>query len=124
MALADLESEDRELATDVPSGAVIDIATGPAERERLRDERHDGRDIVGRSAFRVLRASAEGRFGGGDRAPYVAAAVLNPHAFDEARRKLVVPGQPTHWQQWAALTSEPARTRLQHLAESATTTAA
>ncbi len=123
MTLADLESEDRELVTDVPSSAVIDLVTRPADRERIRDERHDGKDVVGRAAFRLLREAGDGRLGDDD-ASYVAAAVLNPHAYDEARRKLVVPGQPGPWLRWAAQVSEPARTRLHQLAERAAAFAA
>ena len=50
-------------------------------------------------------------------APYVAAAVLNPHAYAEAQRKLVAPGQPSEWLRWARLAPEPASTRLRCLAE-------
>jgi hypothetical protein len=105
-----LESEDRELASDVPSGAMIELAARPADRA------HDGRDLVGRAAFRLLRQAAEGSLDD-DRAPCVAAAVLNPHAYAEATRKLVTPGQPSQWLRWADLAPDPAGSRLRHLAE-------
>ena len=116
MDLSALESEDRELASDVPSGAMIEMATRPAERQRVKDEAHDGRDVVGRCAFRVLRAAAEGTLGD-ERAPYVAAAVLNPHAYDEGKRKLVTPGLHSVWLRWADLAPDPAQSRLKRLAE-------
>ena len=52
---------------------------GPPE-DRLRR----GRDEIGRAAYRILRAVGEGIFGGEEDAPYVAAAVVNPHGFAEA----------------------------------------
>ena len=116
LELAALESEDRELASDVPSGAMIDLATRPADLERVKDEGRGGRDVVGRSAFRVLRQASEGRWDD-ELAPYIAAAVLNPHAFAQAQRKLVVPGQPSEWLRWACLAPEPAGSRLRRLAE-------
>jgi hypothetical protein len=73
--------------------------------------------MVGRAAFRVLRQAAEGLLAGDERAPYVAAAVLNPHAYDEAKRRLVAPGSPVDWLRWAELAPDPARARLRHLAE-------
>jgi hypothetical protein len=39
MTLTDLESEDRELVTDVPSSALIHPVTRPADHERLRGVR-------------------------------------------------------------------------------------
>jgi hypothetical protein len=105
-----LESEDRELASDMPSGAMIDLASRPADRA------DDGRDRVSRAAFRILRQAAEDGLGD-ERAPYVAAAVLNPHAYAEAQRKIVSPGQPSQWLRWADLAPDPAATRLRHLAE-------
>jgi hypothetical protein len=117
LPLSALESEDRELASDVPSGAMIDLATRPSDRDRARDEGDSGRDVVGRSAFCILRQAAEGVLGGDDRAPYVAAAVLNPHAYAEARRKLITPGRTIDWLRWADLAPDPARARLRHLAE-------
>lgn len=105
-----LESEDRELASDVPSSAMIELAGQPSDRVR------DGHDKVARSAFRILRQAADGALGD-DRSPYVAAAALNPHAYADAKRKLVAPGQPSAWLHWAALAPEPAASRLGLLAE-------
>ena len=113
-----------QLASDVPSGAMIEMATRPADRERTRDEGRAGRDVVGRAAFRVLRDAAEGSLGGDEEAPYVAAAVLNPHAYAEAKRKLATPGRPVDWLRWAELAPEPARARLRRLAEISATEAA
>jgi hypothetical protein len=117
LTLGALESEERELASDVPSGAMIELASCRA------DSAGECRDRVARAAFRVLRQAAEG--GLGDHlAPYVAAAVLHPHAYAEAQRKLVAPGQRSPWLRWADLAPEPAATRLRHLAETSVSRAA
>ena len=118
ITLAALESEDRELASDIPSGAMIDLTERPSDGARA------GRDLVAGAAFRVLRQVADDSFGGDDRAPYVAAAVLNARAYADARRKLITPGQPSSWLRWAGLACEPAAARLRHLAELAATRAA
>jgi hypothetical protein len=118
LQLSALESEDRELASDVPSGALITLSARPSDRTQ------SGRDAVGRAAFRILRDVAAGAISDDERAPYVAAAVLNPHAYADARRKLVTPGQPSLWLRWAELVHEPAAARLRHLAETCATRAA
>jgi hypothetical protein len=115
--LSALESEDRELATDVPSLALIEAGTRPPDLPRVMQQLRDGRDEVGRAAFRILRGAAEGTFGPDDRSAYVAAAVLNPHAYDEAKRELVTPGRDAHWLRWAELVPAPAASRLTRLAE-------
>jgi hypothetical protein len=69
----------------------------------------EGRDEVGRAAFRLLRSAADGGLDL-DQAPYVAAAALNPHAYAEARRMLSAPRE--RWRAWAELVPEPARARL------------
>lgn len=115
--LSALESEDRELASDVPSGAMISATARPNHRERLREEQRAGRDVVGRAAFSVLRSVDEGCFGGEERSPYVAAAVLNPHAYSEAQRKGVMRGRASDWLRWAELAPDPAQVRLRRLAE-------
>lgn len=105
-----LEREDRELASDVPSGALIELAA------RSTDGARDSRDRVSRAAFRILHQAAAGSLDD-DRAPYVAAAVLNPQAYVDAMRKIVTPGQPSQWLRWADLAPDPAAARLRHLAE-------
>jgi hypothetical protein len=119
-----LEIEDRELVSDVPSKAILDLVTRPADRARVHSEGRDGRDVVGRSAFLLLRSAAEGTLTDADNSPYVAAAVLQPPAYDEALGKLVTPGQPSRWLRWAALVPDPARGRLTRLAERSATIAA
>ena len=115
--LSALESEDRELATDVPSLALIEAGTRPPDLPRVMQQLGEGRDEVGRAAFRILRVAVEGTFGPDDRAAYVGAAVLNPHAHAEAERELVTPGRDAEWLHWAELVPEPAGSRLRRLAE-------
>lgn len=112
-----LRRKDRALVTDVPSRSLVEAGTPPADLERTMRQLREGRDEVGRAAFRVLRSVAEGSFGGDEQAPYVAAAVLNAHARPEALRQVVAPGQREHWLRWAELVPEPARGRLTEFAE-------
>jgi hypothetical protein len=112
---AALRSEDRELATDVPGLALLEAGTKPSARAATMASLREGRDEVGRAAFRLLRSAAEGGLDD-DRAAYVGAAALNPHAFGEARRQLSAP--PAVWERWAALVPDPARSRLLSLAGS------
>jgi len=112
-----LRRKDRALVTDVPSRSLIEAGTAPADLERTMRQLREGRDEVGRAAYRILRSVADGTFGGDERAPYVAAAVLNAHAHPEARRQLLAPGQRDHWLRWAELAPEPARGRLIEFAE-------
>jgi hypothetical protein len=64
----------------------------------------------------VLRSAAAG--GLEDRAaPYVAAAVLNVHAYAEAQRAILAPGQGEQWRHWAELVPGPARGRRRGFAD-------
>ena len=111
-----LRSEDRELVTDVPSLLLLERGTAPDALAGTMDQLRRGRDEIGRAAHRVLRAVAEGSFGADEEAAYVAAAVVNPHGFAEAQRRLVAPGHRAAWEHWAGLVPEPARGRLTRLA--------
>ena len=124
LELSALESEDRELASDVPGLSLLEAGTRPVDLARTMQQLRDGRDEMGRAAFRILRAAAEGTFGAVERAPYVAAAVLNPHAYDEARRELVASSHRAGWVRWAERVPEPARGRLRRLAEQSAAAAA
>lgn len=112
----DLLREDYELMTDVLSLGLLEFGTEPTELARVWTQLEQGRDEVGRAAFRVLRDASVGDLDD-VAAPYVAAAVLNPHAYDEARRKLRPPGRSEHWRRWADLSTDPARSRLLGLAD-------
>lgn len=111
-----LQSEDRELVTDVPGLSLLERGTSPAALASARDQLGRGRDEIGRAAYRVLRGVAEGTFGTETDAPYVAAAVLNPHGFAEARTQLVAPRHREAWEHWAGLVPAPAQGRLARLA--------
>lgn len=111
-----LRSEDRELVTDVPSLQLLERGTPPDALASTLRQLAQGRDEIGRAAYRVLRAAAEGSFGTDEHAPYVAAAVVNPHGFAEAGRLLVAPAHRAAWERWAPLVPEPARGRLARLA--------
>jgi hypothetical protein len=117
IVLSALESEDRELATDVTCLAMIEAGTPPRDFDRVMQQLRDGRDEVGRAAFRILRDAVHGDFGPDSKAAYVAAAVLNPHAYDEAKRELLAAGRDAQWLRWAELVPDPARSRLRLLAE-------
>ena len=86
-----LQSEDRELVTDVPGLSLLERGTPRNALASAMDQLRGGRDEIGRAAYRILRAVAEGSFGPEEDASYVAAAVLNPHGFAEARTQLVGP---------------------------------
>ncbi|GAA2147081.1 hypothetical protein GCM10009844_23950 [Nocardioides koreensis] len=111
-----LRSADRELVTDVPSLSLLERGTSPAALASTRQQLARGRDEIGRAAYRVLRAVTEGTFGTEADAPYVAAAVLNPHGFAEAQAQLVDPGHRGAWEHWARLVPAPAQGRLTRLA--------
>ena len=117
LAPGHLRSADRELLTDVPGLLLLEAGTAPAAMERTLNALAHGRDEVGRAAFRILDAAAAGTFGEDERAPFVAAAVLDPHAWNEWRRRRHVPSQ--EWERWAQLVPEPASSRLRLLAEGA-----
>ena len=114
-----LQSEDRGLVTDVPDLTLVEVGTPPAALASTMEQLRDGRDEVGRAAYRILRAAADGT-GGTDRtdetAACVAAAVLNPHAHAQAVRRLVRPAHQDAWERWAQLVPDPARGRLRLLA--------
>ena len=110
------ESEDRELATDVPSLSLLEVGTPPQALEQTLDQLARGRDEIGRAAYRILRGVAEDTFGPDARAPYVAAAVLNPHGHAEAWRLLSRNTPRERWARWARLVPEPSRARLLRLA--------
>ena len=119
-----LLSEDRELVTDVSSLDLLERGTAPSARTSAREALADGRDEIGRAAYRVLRAVADGVFGAADDAPYVAAAAVNAHGYAEARRQLVRPEHRAGWEHWSSLVPEPARGRLLRLAELSSASAA
>lgn len=112
-----LRREDRELVTDVASLALLERGAAPGVLESAREALARGRDEIGRAAYRILRAVAEGSFGGHDDAPYVAAAAANAHGYAEAQRLLVGREHRSNWEHWARLVPEPACGRLRHLAE-------
>ncbi len=111
-----LQIEDRELVTDVPGLALLVRATEPSALSWKLDRLAEGRDEIGRAAYRVLSAAAAGEWPEED-AAYVAAAVVHPHAFAEARQLLTGPRVEANWLRWAELVSEPAAGRLVRLAE-------
>ncbi len=110
------DAADLELVTDVPGLSLVEVGTPPAALASTLEALGRGRDEVGRSSFRILSRVAEGRFGPDAMAPYVAAAVLNPHGHAEAVRLLAGTVRAEVWQHWAALVPDPARSRLQRLA--------
>ena len=113
--VATLRSEDRELATDVPGLRLLEAGTNRSALGATMASLREGRDEVGRAAFRILRSVAEGGRDERD-AAYVGAAALNPHAYAEARRRLTA--APSVWKRWAELVPDPARSRLLALAGS------
>lgn len=119
-----LQSEDRELVTDVSSLDLLERGTPPGALASARDGLADGRDEIGRAAYRVLRAVADGAFGADDDAPYVAAAAVNAHGYAEARRQLVRPEHRAGWEHWSSLVPDPARARLRRLADLSSASAA
>jgi len=108
--------EDYELLSDIPSLDLLAFGTQPTDLARVIDQLRDGRDEVGRAAFRVLRKASDGALGD-EAAPYVAAAVLNVHALEQARRRILARGQRSRWLHWAELSPDPARSRLLAFAE-------
>ena len=112
---ARFESEDLEIATDVPSLALVKMGTPPAALASTLTQLARGRDEIGRSAYRILCRVAEGRFGPDHLAPYVAAAVLNAHAYAELRARPSTGAAVDAWKYWADLVPEPAKGRFQRL---------
>lgn len=110
-----LMSEDRELVTDVPSLSLVHEATPRSALDNTLASLARGRDEVGRAALRILRSAGDGSLSD-DRAAYVAAAVLHPHAHAEVGARVLARGQEEAWTHWAELVPEPARSRLRRLA--------
>jgi hypothetical protein len=119
-----LQSEDRELVTDVPGLALLGRGTPPGALASALDQLARGRDEVGRAAYRLLQSVGEGSFGSDEDAPFVAAAVVNAHGYAEAQRRLVSSERQATWRRWAELVAEPARGRLLRLAELSNASAA
>ena len=115
----DLLFEDYELLTDVRALDLLCVATPAPDRERVLMQLGEGRDEIGRAAFRLLDRAVCDRSEGLDAADQalVSAAVLQPSAFADARRRLARPGSADRWRFWADLAHEPARSRLGELAE-------
>jgi hypothetical protein len=113
---ASLLREDYELLTDVPSLDLLTFGTQATDLARVMTQLRQGRDEIGRAAFRILRSASEGSLGEAS-APYVAAACLNVHAYEDARRRILAPGQRGQWLRWAELVPQPARARLLTYAE-------
>ena len=116
-----LFDEDRELVTDVPSLGLVERGTPRPALAQTLHQLASGRDEVGRAALRILRAAGAGALDDRD-AAYVAAAVVNPHAWEQAwsaacrGRGL---GSSASWRDGAGLVPDPARRRLNRLAEAA-----
>ncbi len=111
-----LDSEDREPVTDVLSLSLLERGTPPAALAMTLQQLSRGRDEIGRAAYRILREVTRGEFGPDGDAAYVAAAIVNPHAYLQAWRGLAVDTPPERWRHWAALVPDPARRRLLRLA--------
>lgn len=117
-------SEDRELVTDIAGLQLLERGTPARSLATAREALARGRDEVGRAAYRILRGAAEGTLGSDDDAAYVAAAVVHPHGYAEACRRLLRPEHRAAWEHWAGLVPDPARGRLRRLAESSGAAAA
>lgn len=111
MKPAQLMREGYELLTDVLSLDLVEFGTPRLELARVMTQLRDGRDEVGKAAFRVLRSAVDGSLDDAA-APYVAAAVLNVHAYGEAQRAILAAGQQVWWTHWAERVPDPARGRL------------
>jgi hypothetical protein len=109
--LGRLLREDYEVTSDVPELELVRFGTEPRELSRVMAQLREGRDEVGRASYRILRRALLGTIDAAD-AAFVAAAVQNPHAYEEVRRRLVRPGQHDVWARWADAVPEPARSRL------------
>jgi hypothetical protein len=112
----DLLREDYELMSDVLSLRLLEFGTRPADLPWVMSRLLEGRHEVGRAAVRILRSASTMAIADAD-APYVAGAVLDVHAYAEARRTVLAPGQRDRWLRWAELTPDPARSRLLRFAD-------
>jgi len=108
--------EDYELTSDLPELELIRFGTDPREHQRVMAQLRAGRDEAGRAAYRILQRALDGRVDEAD-AAYVGAAALNPHAYDDAQRRLVSPGHHDAWSRWAELVAAPARGLLRTFVE-------
>jgi len=108
---ASLLREDYELMSDIPSLELLAFGTKPTELARVMAQLREGRDEIGRAAFRILRLASVGLLED-EAAPYVGAASLNVHAHEHAQKRILATGQQAHWLRWAELVPAPARTRL------------
>ncbi len=108
--------EDYELTTDVQDLDLVRFGTHPRDYPRVMAQLREGCDEVGRASYRILRRALLGTVDAAD-AAYVGAAVQNPQAYDDARRRLIRAGQREVWARWAALVAEPGRRRLLGFAE-------
>lgn len=113
--------EDYELATDVQGLDLLRFGTAEKDLERVLQQLRDGRDEVGRAAHRILRGALDGEVEEGD-APFVGAAALDPHGFDETRRSRRS-GDREACLRWAELVVEPARGQLLDLGDASGGTA-
>src|SRR5690606_20271737 len=107
--------EDLELLTDVQELHLLAYGAPAHELARVTDQLRQGRDEIGRAAFRVLRGALEGSVPEHDVA-FVAAAALNPFAHGEALKKLCPAGSNHAWSRWSRISLEPSRGRLSALA--------
>lgn len=112
----DLLREDYELATDVGELEVVRFGTAPRDYARVMTQLRQGRDEVGRAAYRVLERARAGDVPPVDQAQ-VGAAALNPGAFDDVRRLVVRTGEPGFLPDWVDRVAEPARGRLRELVQ-------
>lgn len=107
--------EDYELVSDVPELELLRFGTAPRDHGRVMRQLREGRDEVGRAAYRVLERAGRGEVAAADHA-YVGAAVLNVHAFDDLQRRPRSAAEPDRFGEWATRVVEPARGRLLELA--------
>lgn len=115
MSPATLLREDYEVVSDVPELELLRFGTAPRDHGRVLQQLREGRDEVGRAAYRVLERARRGDVAAADHG-YVAAAVLNVPAFDDLRRQLVRRAEPNQFGVWADRVVDPARGRLLELA--------
>lgn len=107
--------EDYELTGDVPELELLRFGTAPRDLGRVMQQLREGRDEIGRAAYRVLDRARRGDVAATDHC-YVAAAALNVRAFDDMRRQTVGVDDADHWAEWAERVVAPARGRLLALA--------
>ena len=116
LAQSEFMREDYELATDVQDLDLLRLGTAARDHKRVLAQLREGRDEVGRAAYRILQRALDGNLPQRDVA-LLGAAALNLHADTEARGQLLRDGQADTWSRWASLVPEPARGRLLEFAE-------